>query len=92
MKQLLILFLFLILITAACSVLTLQPANFSWPLESVLPVDDNGPPTIGHKHIGIEGRTMLTEALALIKSKEGNVPRLLFQDHFTYRGIVGIFY
>ena len=42
MKRLLILFLFLILITAACSVLTLQPANFSWPLESVLPVDDNG--------------------------------------------------
>jgi hypothetical protein len=42
MKQLLILFSFLILITAACSVLTLQPANFSWPLESVLPVDDNG--------------------------------------------------
>lgn len=42
MKRLLILFLFMILITAACSVLTLQPANFSWPLESVLPVDDNG--------------------------------------------------
>lgn len=42
MNRLLILFLFLILITAACSVLTLQPANFSWPLESVLPVDDNG--------------------------------------------------
>lgn len=42
MKQLLILFLFLILITAACSVLTLQPANFSWPIESVLPIDDKG--------------------------------------------------
>ena len=42
MKRLLILFSFLILITAACSVLTLQPANFSWPLESVLSVDDNG--------------------------------------------------
>ena len=42
MKRLIILFSFLILITAACSVLTLQPANFSWPIESVLPVDDNG--------------------------------------------------
>jgi len=42
MKRLLILFFFLIFITAACSVLTLQPANFSWPIESVLPVDDNG--------------------------------------------------
>ena len=42
MKRLIILFLFLILIIAACSVLTLQPANFGWPIESVLPVDDNG--------------------------------------------------
>ena len=42
MRHTLALALFLILITAACSVLTLQPANFSWPLESVLPVDDNG--------------------------------------------------
>jgi len=42
MKQLLVLSLILITLIAACSVLTLQPANFSWPLESVLPVDDNG--------------------------------------------------
>ncbi len=42
MKRLLILFLFLILISVACSVLTLQPANFAWPLESVLPVDNSG--------------------------------------------------
>lgn len=27
---------------AACSVLTLQPANFAWPIESVLPVNDEG--------------------------------------------------
>lgn len=27
---------------AACSVLTLQPANFAWPIESVLSVDDEG--------------------------------------------------
>jgi len=42
MKKLIIPLFLLSLITAACSVLTLQPANFSWPLESVLPVDDNG--------------------------------------------------
>jgi hypothetical protein len=42
MKKLIIPLFLLILITAACSVLTLQPANFSWPLESILPVDDNG--------------------------------------------------
>jgi hypothetical protein len=27
---------------AACSVLTLQPANFAWPIESVLAVNDEG--------------------------------------------------
>jgi hypothetical protein len=42
MKKLIIPLFLLSLITAACSVLTLQPANFSWPLESVLPVDDSG--------------------------------------------------
>jgi len=31
-----------LMIYAACSTLTLQPADFSWPIESVLPVDDNG--------------------------------------------------
>ena len=42
MKRIIISSLLLFIITAACSVLTLQPANFSWPIESVLPVDDNG--------------------------------------------------
>lgn len=31
-----------ILIYTACTTLTLQSADFSWPLESVLPVDANG--------------------------------------------------
>ena len=42
MKQFVILSLVLLSLAAACSVLTLQPANFSWPLESVLPVDNEG--------------------------------------------------
>ena len=42
MKQLLILSLIHLTIFTACSTLTLQPVNFSWPLESVLPVDDDG--------------------------------------------------
>lgn len=32
----------LILIGTACSMLTLQPADFSWPVESLLKVDDQG--------------------------------------------------
>ncbi len=42
MKQLLFLSASLILLTTACSMLTLQPADFSWPLESALKVDDQG--------------------------------------------------
>jgi hypothetical protein len=42
MKSLLVPLFFLVLLVSACSVLTLQPANFSWPLESILPVDDRG--------------------------------------------------
>jgi len=42
MRHFLVLILILLSLTTACSVLTLQPANFSWPLESVLPIDENG--------------------------------------------------
>lgn len=38
-KYIMLLFL---LILPACSTLTLQPADFAWPVESVLKVDDNG--------------------------------------------------
>lgn len=42
MKQSLVLFMIILSFTSACSVLTLQPANFSWPIESVLPIDEYG--------------------------------------------------
>ena len=32
----------LLAIAAACSVLKLQPADFAWPVESVIAVDENG--------------------------------------------------
>jgi len=56
MKKLIIPLFLLILIIAACSVLTLQPANFSWPLESILPVDDNG--NISEDRYSIEVNTV----------------------------------
>ena len=71
MKRLIILFSFLILITAACSVLTLQPANFSWPIESVLPVDDNG--KVSEDRYSIEVNTV-----GLFFEE--------FQDSLSYRG------
>ena len=43
MKQLKILLIISsITLLAACSTLMLQPANFAWPLETVLKIDDEG--------------------------------------------------
>ena len=42
MKQTKILSFLLLGLFAACSALTLQPANFAWPIESVLLVDESG--------------------------------------------------
>jgi hypothetical protein len=42
MKLITISVILLLGIIAACSVLTLQPANFAWPIESVLKVNDEG--------------------------------------------------
>ena len=42
MKSVIILVLFLIGSFTACSVLTLTPANFAWPIESVLQVNVEG--------------------------------------------------
>jgi hypothetical protein len=41
-RKLIILLFILVGLTAACSVITLQPADFSWPVESVLKTDDQG--------------------------------------------------
>jgi len=42
MKQLIACLITSLLFIVACSTLTLQPANFSWPIESVLPIDSDG--------------------------------------------------
>ena len=42
MRKVIALLMFLILIGTACTMLTLQPADFSWPVESVIKVDDQG--------------------------------------------------
>jgi hypothetical protein len=71
MKRIIISSLLLFIITAACSVLTLQPANFSWPLESVLPVDDNGKVTEDRYSIEINTIGLFFEE---------------FQDSLSYKG------
>jgi hypothetical protein len=42
MRKVIALLMFLILIGTACTVLTLQPADFSWPVESVIKIDAQG--------------------------------------------------
>ena len=42
MKLITISVIFILGVMAACSVLTLRPANFAWPIESVLKVNDEG--------------------------------------------------
>ena len=42
MKKLIAVLAVSLLFITACSTLTLQPAKFSWPIESVLPIDKEG--------------------------------------------------
>ena len=42
MRKLIILSALLIVIGTACTMLTLQPADFSWPVESLLKIDGQG--------------------------------------------------
>jgi len=71
MRRLIIPSLLLILFIAACSVLTLQPANFAWPLESILPVDDNGKVTEDRYSVEVNTVGLFFEE---------------FQDSLSYKG------
>jgi len=48
--------LILVLAATACSVLTLQPSDFGWPVEAVLPVDKDG--TVSEERYSIEFNTV----------------------------------
>lgn len=84
MKRLIILFFFLIFVTAACSVLTLQPANFSWPLESVLPVDDNGKVTDDRYSIEVKTIELFFEEFYDSLSYKGKKVRLIRDNQGFY--------
>ena len=57
MKQLIIISASLVLLSTACSMLTLQPADFSWPVESALKVDDQG--NVTEERYSIDFNTIL---------------------------------
>lgn len=84
MKQIIISSILLFLITAACSVLTLQPANFSWPLESVLPVDDNGKISDDRYSVEVNTVGMFFEEFQDFLSYKGKEVRMIRDNQGFY--------
>ena len=70
MKRTLILSFFLLGLLTGCAALTLQPANFAWPIESVLHVDETGMVTDDRYSISFDTKSLFFEE---------------FQDSFAYK-------
>ena len=62
---------------AACSAFTLQPANFAWPIESVLPVDENGMVTDDRYSFSFDTRGLFYEELNDSSAFKGEEIRIL---------------
>ena len=61
MRQTQILSFLLLGLLAGCAALTLQPANFAWHIESVLPVDENGMVTDDRYSISFDTKSLFFE-------------------------------
>ena len=77
MKRTNILSFLLLGLFAACSALTLQPANFAWPIESVLPVDENGMVTDDRYSFSFDTRGLFYEELNDSSGFKGEEIRIL---------------
>jgi hypothetical protein len=77
MKRTNILSFLLLGLFAACSALTLQPANFAWPIESVLPVDENGMVTDDRYSFSFDTRGLFYEELNDSSAFKGEEIRIL---------------
>ena len=84
MKRIIISSLLLFIITAACSVLTLHPAYFSWPLESVIPVDDNGKVTDDRYSIEVNTIGLFFEEFQDSHSYKGKEVRMIKDNQGFY--------
>jgi len=84
MKQLIFLSASLILLTTACSTLTLQPADFSWPLESALKVDAQGNVTEERYSIDFNTIGLLYEEFQDSTSYKGKEIRLIRNNWGDY--------
>ncbi len=61
MKRTLIFSFFLLGLLTGCAALTLQPANFAWPIESVLSVDETGIVTDDRYSISFDTKSLFFE-------------------------------
>ena len=69
---------------ASCSTLKLQPADFAWPVESVLAVDDNGTVTEERYSINFDTRGLFYEEFRDSSSYKGKEIRLLRDTNGFY--------
>ncbi len=83
MKKNLYLIFLALLIYPACSTLTLQSANFSWPIESVLPVDHSGNVVEKKYSVEFDTRPVFFEEFQDSSAYEGKEIRLI-RDHEGY--------
>ncbi len=67
----------LLVIATACSTLKLQPADFAWPVESVLSVDENGKASDERYSISFDTRGLFYEELEDSSAYVGKEIRIL---------------
>ncbi len=81
-------YLFIAIITAGCSAVLLQPADFSWPVENVLKVDDKGYVTEDRYSFSMNVKPLFAEEFADSNSAIGKEIRII-RDKSGYYYITG---
>ena len=74
----------LLVIVAACSVLKLQPADFAWPIESVIAVDENGTVSDDRYSIIFDTRALFFEETEDSSAYAGKKLRMLRDTNGYY--------
>lgn len=77
MKLIKIISVLLLGLTASCSTLKLEPADFAWPVESVLSVDENGKVSDERYSISFDTRGLFYEELEDSSAYAGREIRML---------------
>jgi len=73
-----------VLLFTACSALSLQPANFAWPIESVLSVDEKGNVTEDRYSIEFNTIGLFYEEFQDSSSYKGGVIRMIRDNQGFY--------